>query len=132
MEYDTLGERQMGHGTVRWITTEKGRRYTHYDCERRMAAAWRGVPRWFARAVRTRTTWNDPDMNAREVQQLRDVLADMRSYVEMAERHLDTIEGVDRRAERIRALRDVAGRTPAEAAAYLAKAAQLEARDADA
>lgn len=39
---------------------------------------------------------------------------------------LDELEGVDRRQERIAQLREVAGRTPQEAAAYLAKADELE------
>jgi Lon protease-like protein len=131
-EWDRIHEQRMDHGVVRWIDVRRGildrqpRRYTHYECERRLAAADRAFSRWFARTVNTRTTWDDPDMNAHEIRQLRDRLADMRSYVEHAERHLDTLEGVDRRAERIRQLRDVAGRTPEEAAAYLAKAAELE------
>lgn len=124
--YDRIEERRMSHGVVRWVVTDRGRRYTHHECERRLLAAWHGVPRWFSRAVATRTTWNDADMNADEIRRLRDVLADMTSYIEVASRHLDGIEGVDRRAERIRQLRDVTGRTPEEAAAYLAKAAQLE------
>ncbi len=62
----------------------------------------------------------------RRRERLRWLLDDMRDYVEVASRHLDELDGKDRREERIKALRRIAGRTPEEAAAYLAKADQLE------
>jgi hypothetical protein len=65
-------------------------------------------------------------MNEATLAYLRDALRDLSGYVEAAQRELDRIEGVDRRAERIKSLREVAGRTPAEAATFLAKADQLE------
>lgn len=119
-------DRRMEHGVVRWIVTEKGQRYTHYDCERRAKAAVNAFERWFHRTVRTRTAWDDAEMNDSQMRDLRYLLKDVQGYVELASLELDRLEGVDRRAERIKALRAVAGRTPAEAAAYLAKADQLE------
>jgi Lon protease-like protein len=123
---DRIQERREDHGITRWLVTEQGKRYTQYDCERRLKSATSAVMRWFSRAVRTRTTWNDADMNEATLAYLRDALRDLSGYVEAAQRELDRIEGVDRRAERIKSLREVAGRTPAEAATFLAKADQLE------
>jgi Lon protease-like protein len=119
-------QRRMDHGIVRWFVTDRGVQYTHYECERRLKSAVNAVERWFGRAVRTRTTWDEAEMNEHEIQGLRRELRDLQSYVEAAQRQLDDIEGVDRRTERIKALREVAGRTPAEAAAFLRKADQLE------
>lgn len=130
-EYDKIIEYKMSHGVVRQIqinglSMRKGKTYTHHECERRLKAAWNGTTRWFSRSLRTRTTWNEADMNKHEMERLRYLLDDMQTYVEVVQRELDRIEGLDRRAERIKALRIVKGRTPEEAAAFLAKAAQLE------
>lgn len=131
-EYDRIGERQMDHGISRWYIANPGpfgrpeRTYTHQDCERRARSAREAFGRWFSRAVSTRTTWNEPDMNEYQLEQLRWLLDGMQEYVESASRYLDELEGKDRRAERIAALRNVAGRTPAEAVAFLSKADQLE------
>ena len=65
-------------------------------------------------------------MNKHEMERLRYLLDDMQTYVEVVQQELDRIEGLDRRADRIKALRNIEGRTPEEAAAFLAKAAQLE------
>lgn len=128
VKHDHVREHRMEHGVVRWFVTAGGARYTHYDCERRLKAATSGVFRWFNRAVKTRTTWNDDvEMNRDQIRDLRSALEELQDYVEHAQRYLDEVEGVDRRAERIKALRNVSGRTPAEAAVYLAKADHLEA-----
>lgn len=118
----------MDGGVIRWVVTDErgGQRYTHYDCERRLKSAINAVERWFWRTIKTRPTWDEAQMNELQLRDLRYMLGDLQRNVETIGRELDRIEGVDRRSERIRALREVAGRTPEEAAAYLAKAAELE------
>lgn len=131
-EYDKIIEYRMTHGVVRGIQingltfNKKGKTYTHHECERHLQSAWRGTTRWFSRTLRTRTTWNEAEMNKHEMERLHYLLDDMQTYIEVVQQELDRIEGLDRRAERIKSLRNVAGRTPEEAAAFLAKAAQLE------
>jgi hypothetical protein len=126
-ETDRVRERRVDHGVVRWVETERGKRYTHHECESRAKSTMHSMMRWFARAVHTRTTWDDADMNAHELERLRWLLGDLAAWLESVQRALDDLEGVDRRAERIKALREVAGRTPEEAALYLEKADALEA-----
>lgn len=131
--YDRIEERSNREGdTFRWVLTERGTRYTNLDCIGKVKAAEAAFARWFSRAVKTRTTWGPElaECNASDIEELRWRLREMQTYVEAASRHLDDLEGTDRRAERVKALREVAGRTPAEAALYLAKADQIEAFDA--
>lgn len=126
MEWDSVKERKTSLGTHKFIVTERGQTYSHDECERRLKSAVRGTSRWFGRALHTLTVWSDKRMNDYEVQRLRRILDDMSMYVEAVQVELDRIEGVNRQAERIAQLRNVAGRTPEEAAAFLAKAEQLE------
>jgi hypothetical protein len=125
-DYDRIEELPLDHGTVRVLLTSQGTRYTHSDCERRFQAGRNAMTRWFARWVRTRTEWNDADMRAYTLRDLRAELDDIASYVESARKELDRIEDVDRVTDRVRALREVAGRTPEEAKLYLAKAEALD------
>jgi hypothetical protein len=129
---ERIEERQTDHGTIRFFVSEQGTRYTHHECERRFKASVYNMMRWCSRAIRTRTDWNDEGdpsgavMRAHELQELRWRLGDITAYVEHVQRELDKIEGADRKAERIKALREVAGREPGEAALFLAKADELE------
>lgn len=50
----------------------------------------------------------------------------LEEYVAAMRKHLDEVRGVHGKRERIKLLRSVRGREPAEAAAYLAKADELE------
>jgi hypothetical protein len=130
-ESDRIEERRNREGdTFRWIVTETGKRYSNFDCMQRVKAADSAFSRWFSRAVKTRTSWAEAEMRGDELERLRWLLSDMQTYLAAAGRYLDELEGTDRRAERIRALREVQGRTPEEAAAFLAKADRLEAGDA--
>lgn len=142
-------EREMEHGIIRYFQAPGTRRkpegptYTHYECERRARAAVAAMTRWFGRAIRTRTTWTEgsaasnflgiettgvspAEMNEHEIRQLRYIATDIAEYAEIVQRELDRLEGVDRKAERIKALRTIKGRSAEEAALYLAKADQLE------
>jgi Lon protease-like protein len=126
-DFDRIEERELEHGTVKYFVTDAGQKYTHYECERRLQAAIRATSRWFSRTIRTMTVWKDADMNASEIRDLRWILGDMANYVEVVSRELDRIEGVNRSAERVAALRSIKGRTPEEAALFLAKADEIEA-----
>lgn len=114
--------------TFRYWESDKGTVYSNFDCERRLEAAVWAVSRWFARCVRTRTTHPDPaeDRDDLQMRAVRWKIEKLAEHAQMMLTQLDELEGVDRKRERVKALRRVAGRTPAEAAAYLAKAAQLE------
>lgn len=126
-DFDRIEEHRADHGTVRIYVTQ-GRKYTHHECQRRLKAAVNATARWFHRSISTMTKWNDAEMNTWEIRELRWVLGDMANYVEVVQRELDRLEGVNRVNERILALRAVEGRTPEEAALYLAKADALAAR----
>jgi hypothetical protein len=119
-------ERTSDDYTFRYYESAAGIGYTHFECERRLVAAKNAMERWFSRALRTRTTSGDAEQDQYELQQLRWVADEITEYAEVIQRELDRLEGVDRKAERVKALRSVEGRTPEEAAAFLAKAAQLE------
>ena len=123
--FEQIRERRTDYGISKTFISESGKLYTHEECQRRLKAAVRGTQRWFSRTIRTLTVWNDPDMNEYERERLRWILDDMASYVEIVAGELDRLDGVDRKAARIAALRNVQGRTPEEAALFLAKAEQL-------
>jgi len=114
-------ERTADDFTFRYYESAAGKRYTHYECERRLDAAKNAMERWFSRTLRTRTTPCDTDL-----QHLRWIADDIAEYGATVQRELDRLEGVDRKAERIKMLRSVEGRTPEEAAVYLAKADELD------
>lgn len=126
--FDRIEERETEYGTSRTFVTEKGNRYSHFDCEQQLTSAVRKTQRWFSRAIRTMTTWNDADMRGVEIRDLRWVLSDITNFAEIIQRELDRIEGVNRIEERVKELRAVAGRTPEEAALYLQKAEDLESK----
>lgn len=136
-EYDRIEDRQLSNGRTARIYVSTSRygtkdlkRYTHYDCERRFKSAVEAVMRWGYRTLKTRTSWgDDADMNAYELREIRWRLSELQEWIASMEAQLDQIEGVDRLAERIQLLRNVAGRTPEESAIYLAKAEQLEKGD---
>jgi hypothetical protein len=129
-DYDRVEERKVDDDvTFRCFVIDRtGTRYSHSECERRLKTAVSTMMRWFHRAIVTRSLWRDPDMNADELERLRWVLNDLQTYVEVVQRELDRLAGVDRRAERIKSLREISGRTPEEAALYLSKADALERR----
>lgn len=127
---DRIIERSNEGFTFRFYESEKGTRYTHYDCERRLKAAANGLYRWFSRTLKTRTTSGDAEQDKYDLQRLRWIAAEVAEYVAVIQRELDRLEGVDRTSERVKALREVTGRTPEETALFLAKAEQIEARTA--
>lgn len=111
--------------TFRYYESAAGKQYTHYECERRLDAAKNAMERWFSRTIRTRTMTGDAEQDGFDLQRLRWVADDIAMYAAHIQRELDRLEGVDRKAERIKALRVVEGRSPEEAALFLAKADEL-------
>lgn len=116
--------------TFRYYESPTGKHYTHYDCEARAKAALAGVARWLSRALRTRTTQGDAEQDRYELERLRWIANELAEYAAAVQVEIDRLEGVDRTAERVKALRIIEGRTAAEAALFLAKADQLEAASA--
>lgn len=112
--------------TFRYWRSPKGTDYTNFDCERRLQSAINAVSRWFSRTLRTRTVYPDAESRCDDLQRLRWRIDEIAEYAAVAARELDRLEGVDRTQDRIAQLRQIAGRTPEEAAAYLAKADELE------
>lgn len=125
-EWDSIKEKRISMGTFKFLVTDRGQEYSHDECERRLKTAVRGTQRWFSRSLRTLTDWNDKYMRDDEIRRLRSILEDMTTYAEIIQQALDKIEGVNRQSERAMKLRNVAGRTPEEAAAFIAKADQLD------
>lgn len=126
---DSIGsiEKRENDGyTFRYWRSPKGKVYTNFDCERRFESAIWAVGRWFGRTVRTRTTSPDAEANRDDLRTVRWKLDKLSEHVFMMQAQLDELEGIDRTQERIAQLRQVAGRTPEETAAFLAKADQLE------
>lgn len=119
-------ERESDGFTFRYYQSAKGTTYAHSDCEQLLKAAQSAVGRWFSRALRTRTT-NPAGEQDYELERLRWAADELAEYSAAVQVELDRLEGVDRKTARIKALRAIEGRTPEEAAVYLAKAAQLEA-----
>jgi hypothetical protein len=122
-----IQEHRSDDGDVfKYLVMDSGRRYTHNDCEHQLKLAGWTMQRWFARALATLTDWRDPEDRKLDIEHLRWRLDDIAAFVEGAQQELDQREGVSKKAERIAKLRNVTGRTPEEAAAFLAKAALLE------
>lgn len=119
-------EREHEGYTFRYWQSPKGTEYTNLDCERRLEAAVWAVGRWFGRTMCTRTTTPDAEQSRDILQVVRWKLDKLAEHITMMQKQLDEIEGVDRKSERIAALRQIDGRTPEEAAAFLAKADKLE------
>jgi hypothetical protein len=100
--------------------------YSWYDCEHRLKLAGWQVAHWFERALSTRTDWTDAESRKDDLDHLRWRLDEITTIIERAQQELDKLEGVSRKAERIAKLRNVTGRYPEEAAAFLAHADRLE------
>lgn len=127
-----IEERTNDDGDVfRYLVLESGSRYSNLDCIQKTEQSLRGVQRWFHRSLETATIWSDPSLAESDNDRLRWLLDDLEGYLHAARKALADREGRQRRAEKIRALRQIAGRTPDEAAAYLAKADELERGEGD-
>jgi hypothetical protein len=122
----SVKERRGDYGIQRWIVTEAGKTYSHDQCESRLKASVNTMFSWFAWTISSRPTWNEADRRRHELWRLRNVAEKIAAYAELVGQELDRLEGVDHKAQRIAQLREVRGRTPEEAAAFFAKAEQLE------
>jgi hypothetical protein len=70
--------------------------------------------------------WSDPTLSESDTERLTWLLDDMEAAIGSARQGLAERQGARRREAKVKALRRIAGRTPEEAEAYLAKAAELE------
>ena len=110
----------------RSLVTDSGSLYGNLECRRKAEQATRAFERWFQRTLETATVWADPDFVSDDAEQLGWVLDDLERVLRMARSKLEAREGVQREERKIAALRQTAGRSPDEAATYLAKADELE------
>lgn len=130
-EYDRIETRKTDFGTVKWLITDRGTKYANSECERRLKSAVRAMQRWFSRTLRTMTEWDELDMREVEIERIRWILDDIASYVEIVQRELDKLEGVNKQDDRIAKLRALAAdsaATEGEAAAAAEAIARIERR----
>jgi hypothetical protein len=121
----TIREVDHGDWTSRhFLATDTGKTFSHDECRRRAEQGERALTRWFSRAMATVASGDG--MDEHDLERLEWFLDNISTWLESAQQALDGRRGVQRQEERIKALRNVSGRTPEEAAAFLAKAAQLE------
>jgi hypothetical protein len=125
-----IHEQDNGRGDIfRDIVVGTGTKYTTYsnlDCISKTEQASRAFGRWWSRSLMTATIWADPALSDSDTERLGWLLDDMESQIISARRALAERQEAQRREEKIKALRRIAGRTPEEAEAYLAKADELE------
>lgn len=122
-----IHERANEDGDVfRYLVLDGGNQYGNLECIRKAEQASRAFSRWFYRSMVTTTKWSDPDLNEFEADRLGDLLDDMETYIGSAREGLAERQAVRQREQKVKALRNIAGRTPEEAEAYLAKADELE------
>lgn len=110
----------------RYLVLDGGGQYSNLDCIGKAEQASRAFGRWFYRSMLTATRWSDPALSESDTERLGWVLDEMETYIASARQGLAERQGARRREEKIKALRLIAGRTPEEAEAYLAKADELE------
>ena len=119
--------REFDHGTWTsryYIADDTKKTFSHDECRRRAEQADRALSRWFSRAMATVSSGDG--MDEHDLERLEWFLDNIATWLENANQALDARRGVKRLEERIKALRSISGRTPEEAEAFLAKAAQLE------
>jgi hypothetical protein len=122
-----IEERSNDDGDVfRWLVLDGGARYSNLDCIGKAEQASRAFSRWFHRSMLTATMWSDPTLSESDTERLTWLLDDMEAAIGSARQGLAERQGARRREAKVKALRRIAGRTPEEAEAYLAKAAELE------
>jgi hypothetical protein len=125
-----IKERSNEDGDVfRYLMLDSGTQYSNLDCINRVEQSSRGFQRWFYRAIQTATVWADPRLAESDTERLGWLLDEMETYISSARQGLAKREASRRREEKIKALRQIAGRTPDEAEAYLSKADELERSD---
>jgi hypothetical protein len=114
--YERVETDSLGH---KYITLGTGRQVIFYDAEKKASKHLTDLARWVRRMGM---------LTEREYQET-SLLATVERMEAMAQhwrREMERRQGVATKRQRIAALRDVRGRTPEEAAVYLAKADELE------
>lgn len=109
----------LGGDPVRYIRLKSGRRLSFWEAVADAERAHTDLNRALARAFRlARSDW--------EVERVEDRVARLEDYLAVLRAHLAKLAEERAQCEKIEALRNVEGRSPEEAAAYLAKADELE------
>jgi hypothetical protein len=127
-ENDTIEERN----GFKYLRTPSGKLYTFNDMIHKADLAEHAFARAIARAFKLRPDWpGEPERatyRAMDLEQIEWALESMEAYIAAAREHLEKERGIKSREERIALLRNVSGRTPEEAEAFLKKADELERR----
>jgi hypothetical protein len=109
-----------------------GKMYSFAHVMHQADLAEHAFARAISRAFKLRPDWpGEPDRAAyreMDLEQIEWALDSMDAYLHAVREHLEKERGVKSREERIALLRNVSGRTPEEAEAFLKKADELERR----
>ena len=128
MSQRTLYERVEELGGHKYISLKSGRRLSFWDAIRELETADTDLNRAFSRAFKLAGTNNDSELAAYELERLEDRLRRLEWDLSTWRREMDERLGTRSQRERIALLRNLSGRTPAEAAAFNRKADELERR----
>jgi hypothetical protein len=109
-----------------WIRLKSGRLIGFMEAVRAVKSARYAYATAFSRVVKLAEKQPDLELRDDDFERAEWLLDDMESYVNSCRRYLEKLRGTRTKQERIAALRIVAGRTPEEAALFLAKADELE------
>lgn len=128
MSERTLYERVQEIGGHKYIRLKSGRLLAFWHAVDELASANTSLSRAFSRAFKLAGTNADPELAAYELERLEDAVERLEEYASALRAGIEKRLGVRSRQERIALLRNTAGRTPGEAAAFNRKADELEAR----
>lgn len=117
------------HGNFKYIRMPRsGKLLSFYDLVEKAQTDLRGLARDVSRSFKTINT-HDQEYLASDLERIEWLLDDVEEWAKRVRDHLANEHGRVRRRERIAQLRNIAGRTPEEAEAFLAKADELERRE---
>jgi hypothetical protein len=122
-QYERAETTATGH---KFITLQSGRKVSFYDAENKCGKFLTDLTRWGKRLVQLAPDVTDPDISEYYNDTILRHIERTEALAEHWRALLEQRVGVATKRQRIAALRDVRGRTPEEAAVYLAKADQLE------
>lgn len=120
-------ERVESIGGHKFITLQSGRRITFLDAQS-MAKAARSALSTAASRMFKLARHQDRDIDEWNLELIDSFVEDLEDYVRILREEIDKLLGVRSQEERIALLRNVSGRSPEEAAAFLDKADELERR----
>jgi hypothetical protein len=113
------------HRGFRYVMLKSGRRVSFMESLAELDGALSGVYLWMARSFRTAEV-EDRDVTEQNLEFIERRVEQAEDWLRAIRAELVRQRGRQDLRQRIAALRNVSGRTPEEAAAYLARASALE------